>query len=134
MRNNSTPSLPGIYVVTILSSIPMPVTRDKRYVNICAKVDKDNVKIGKAKNLAIREGNYWKDFDRENVIFLPLVILDDIQKAETAILRHLKIYRKRSPKGGLMDWLEGIDVETVVKEVYSVLEKEGIAHEAIHSE
>jgi len=51
--------------------------------------------------------------------------------AETAILRHLKKYRKRSPKGGLMDWLENIETESVIQEVYSVLEKEGIPHEGV---
>ena len=125
------PSSPGIYVARILSDIPMPVTRDKRYVDTCARVDKNNVKVGKAKDLAGRQSNYWKDFDEENVVFIPLAILEDIQQAETAILRHLKDYRKRSPKGGLMDWLENIEIGAVIDEVYSVLDKEGISHKRI---
>jgi hypothetical protein len=100
-------------------------------VDTCARVDKDNVKVGKAKDFAIRQRNYWKDFNEENIVFIPLAILDDIQQAETAILRHLKMYRKRSPKGGLMDWLENIEIEAVIDEVYSVLDKEGIPHEII---
>ena len=63
----------GIYVARIHSKIPMPVTRDKRYVEICAKVDCSNVKIGKAKNLAARQKDYWKDFDEENVKFIRLL-------------------------------------------------------------
>jgi len=84
-NNYKVTSSSGIYVARILSSTPMPVTRDKRYVNICATVDKYNIKIGKAKNLKLRESNYWKDFDKNNVIFRPLAVLDDIQKAETSI-------------------------------------------------
>lgn len=30
-----------------------------------------------------------------------------------------------------MDWLENIDIETTIKEAYSVLRKEGIEHEII---
>lgn len=131
MNNKKAPSSPGIYVARILSDIPMPVTRDKRYVETCARVDKNNVKVGKARNFAIRQSNYWKDFDEENVVFISLAILDDIQRAETAILRHLKKYRKRSPKGRMMDWLENIEIERVIEEVYSVLDKEGIPHEII---
>jgi hypothetical protein len=131
MSNSKAPKSPGIYVARILTDIPMPVTRDKRYVETCARVDNRNVKVGKAQNLAARQSNYWKDFDEENVVFIPLAILDDIQRAETAILRHLKKYRKRSPKGRLMDWLENIGTEAVIKEVYSVLTNEGIRHDAI---
>lgn len=131
MNNIIIPNSPGIYVARIVSTSPMPVTRDKRYVDICARVDNSNVKIGKAKNLASRQKNYWKDFDEENVIFIPLAILENIQQAETAILRHLKEYRKRSPKGGMMDWLENIDIEVVIAEVYSVLDRKGIVYEAV---
>lgn len=133
MNVKKSPNAPGIYVARIITDVPIPVTRDKRYVETCARVDKSNVKVGKAKDLAARQSNYWKDFDEENVVFIPLAILDDIQQAETAILRHLKKYRKRSPKGGLMDWLENIETETVIKEVYSVLIKEGIPHEIIEA-
>jgi len=131
MTMKMAPNAPGIYVARILTDTPMPVTRDKRYVDTCAKVDKKNVKVGKAKNLAARQRNYWKDFDEENIVFIPLAILDDIQRAETEILRHLKEYRKRSPKGGLMDWLENIKIEAVITEAYSVLDKEGIQHKVI---
>ena len=51
----------------------MPVTRDPRYVETCAKVNRANIKVGKAKDLALRESNYWKEFDEENVLFEPLV-------------------------------------------------------------
>ena len=119
----------GIYVARIYSITTMPVTRDKRYVDICARVDSSNVKVGKAKNFLARRKNYWADFDQENVHFQPIAKLDDIQKAETAILRHLKQYRLRSPKGGLMDWLTGIDIESVIRESYIALDQAGIEYE-----
>ena len=52
----------GIYIVTIDSWTPVPVTQDKRYVDICARVDHTNVKVGKAKSLEGRHGSYVKDF------------------------------------------------------------------------
>ena len=81
MNRNNIPTSSGIYVARIYSTTPMPVTRDKRYVEICAKVDKNNVKVGKAKNLSVRQRNYWKDFDENNVEFIPLALVDNIQQA-----------------------------------------------------
>ena len=73
----------------------MPVTRDPRYIEICAKVNRANIKVGKAKDFAIRNSNYWKEFDEENVLFEPLVELDDIVTAERAILRALVTQNSR---------------------------------------
>ena len=44
----------GIYIVQLLNREPMPVTRDQRYVDICAKANKANVKVGKAKDFVTR--------------------------------------------------------------------------------
>ena len=109
----------------------MPVTRDPRYVDTCARVNCRNVKVGKTKNLASRQKNYWKDFDQENVEYVPIALVENIQAAETAILRHLREYRKRSPKGGLMDWLENIEFEMAIAEALQVLKAHGIQHEVL---
>lgn len=74
------PNSPGIYVARVLSNQSVPVTQDSRYVNTCGKVDNSNVKIGKAKSLAARQRDYWKDFGKENVAFIPVALVDDIQK------------------------------------------------------
>ena len=116
----------GIYIVQLLNDEPMPVTRDRRYVDICAKVNKDNVKVGKAENFESRRSNYWKDFDSENVVFEPVARVDDIETAERLILRALKQHRKLSPKGGKLEWLEGISYEDVRSAVYSVLDENGV--------
>ena len=129
--NSSTTS--GIYVAYIHSEKYMPVTRDKRYVDTCARVNKTNVKIGKAKNFKNRHLDYCRDFDKENVEFIPLAGLLEIDLAERAILKKLHEYRLRSPKGGLMDWLENVDVPLVVKIVYEVLESEGFEFRALNN-
>ena len=118
----------GIYIVQLLNKEPMPVTRDRRYVDICAKVNKANVKVGKAKDFATRRLNYDKDFDEENVVFEPLVELDDIKTAERVILRALKQYRKLSPKGGKLEWLEGISYADVKRIALVALDDHGIKY------
>jgi len=132
MTNTHVPNISGIYIVTITSETPMPVTRDSRYIETCAKVNKYNVKIGKANNLAARRLNYWKDFGKENIRFNPLITLKNTQKAETIILRHLKKYRLRSPKGGLLEWLENINEQKAINEIYSILKKENIEYTVIN--
>ena len=106
----------------------MPVTRDPRYVEICAKVNNKNIKVGKAKDFEVRRSNYWKDFDKHNVIFEPIARLEDIKKAEKAILRALKEYRKLSPKGGKLEWLEGISYEKAKTIAVNTLKSEGIKY------
>jgi hypothetical protein len=119
---------PGIYIVRLSNVEPMPVTRDPRYVNICAKVNNTNIKIGKATNLARRKLDYWKEFDQENVIFEPLVNVNNIKEAEKEILRSLKQFRKTSPKGGKLEWLEGISYELAKRIVFETLDRTGIKY------
>jgi hypothetical protein len=121
----------GIYIVQLLNEIPMPVTRDPRYVDICAIVNRTNIKVGKAKDFSIRRLNYWKDFGAESVLFEPLAGLDDIKTAERAILRALKDYRKISPKGGKLEWLEEISYEDVKSIVFAVLYRDGIEYTSL---
>ena len=118
----------GIYIVQLLNDEPMPVTRDPRYVDICAKVNKTNIKIGKAKDFEGRRSNYWKDFDEHNVIFEPLAYLEDIKTAEKIVLRALKQYRKLSPKGGRLEWLEGVSYEKAKSIVFYALQTEGVKY------
>jgi hypothetical protein len=125
------PAQAGLYVAQPKSLGLVPVTRDPRYVENCARVNCTNVKVGKARNLALREKNYHKDFGPENIVFIPLLLTDDIQGAETAVLRELHRYRKRSPKGGLMDWLEGISLEETTAAIFASLKRQGIEYSRI---
>lgn len=114
--------------MALLNEVPMPVTRDARYADTCAKVTRANVKVGKAKNFAIRRSDYCKDFDEGNILFEPLAETDDIVSAEKVILRALKRYRALSPKGGRLEWLEGIAFEDVKILVFAALDKHGIKY------
>lgn len=104
------------------------VTLDPRYVEICARMNRLNVKVGKAKDFATRRANYWKEFDEENVIFEPIAGLDDIVEAKRIILRALKDYRKLSPKSGKPEWLERISYEDAKNIVFARLRQRGIAY------
>ncbi len=121
----------GIYIAILLTDQYMPVTRDPRYVATCARVNSKNVKVGKARSFRIRESNYWQDFDRHNVEFIPIARLAEIERAETAILRRLTAYRLLSPKKGKMDWLVGISPEEVVRSAYAVLDNGSFNYQAI---
>lgn len=117
----------GLYIVRIQNINPMPVTRDTRYVAVCATVDSSNIKVGKAKDFDTRRENYYKDFDQENVLFEPLVATTDFQKAEAIALIALKGFRKLSPKGGKLEWLEGISYEDTKRRVLSALENSDVS-------
>ena len=118
----------GIYIVRLLNDELMPVTRNSRYTNSCAKVNKQHIKIGKALDFDIRRNNYIKDFDEHNVVFEPIVQLEDIITAETAILRELKKFRMLSPKGGKLEWLEDISYENAKETIFSALKKANISY------
>jgi hypothetical protein len=121
----------GIYIVRLLNEVPMPVTRDPRHVEDCGRVNRENVKVGKAKNFKARRANYWSDFDKENVIFEPLTVLADIETAEQAVLETLSQYRIICPKGGQLDWLEDISYEAARSIVFEALDAAGIDHAPI---
>ena len=53
----------GIYIVQLTNEELMPVTRAKSYVDTCAVVNRDNIKIGKALDLSGRRSDYFKEFD-----------------------------------------------------------------------
>ncbi len=109
----------------------MLVTRDKRYVDICARVDSINIKVGKAMDFATRKNNYYKDFDAENVVFEPWIGTKEIRQAETVVLRALKSYRKISPKGGKLEWLEGISYEDTKRIALEAIMNSGIVYEVL---
>lgn len=121
----------GIYIVQLLNEELMPVTRDSRYIAECKKVNKKHIKIGKALDFDIRHKNYIKDFDKHNVIFEPIVQLEDIKSAETAILRELKQFRILSPKGGRLEWLEEISYERAKETIFSALKNADIRYTII---
>lgn len=119
----------GIYIVQLLNETPMPVTRDPRYVEICAKVSRGNIKIGKAQDFEGRKKNYIADFDEQNIIFEPLYRIEDIKTAERLIKRELKPFLKLSPKGGRLEWLEGISYYDAKTSITKVIESSSLDYE-----
>lgn len=126
------PAAPGIYVASLCSTELVPVTRDPRFVARCARVNSLNVKVGKALNLSRRQSDYARDFGT-NCIFLPVAITIEIVDAERAVLRDLKAFRKRSPKGGMMDWLYGLTLDQAVAAVHESLKRANILYERVES-
>lgn len=107
----------------------MPVTRDLRYVKTCARVNQENIKTGKANDFESRKKNYYKDFDRENVVFEELYRIEGTKTAERLIKQRLKPYQKLSPKGGRLKWLEGISYCEVKKAIAEVIEASKLDYE-----
>lgn len=117
----------GLYLVTLNNEEPISVNAsDPRIAHKATKVTKANCKFGRAKNLAVREKRYFKDFGEHNVNFKPLVQLEEIDIAEKAILKCLDNYRIRGRTGRKNEWLENINPEAVEATVFSTLKKTGI--------
>ena len=128
-----TPNISGLYIVRLLNEEPMPIDRDPRRVDTCARVTSANVKVGKTQDLSIRASNYHKVFGEKNALFEPLaqIDLDDIADAEGWVMHCLRRYRKPSPKGRPLEWLEGISYEDAKAAVFRALDKAGIPYDRI---
>lgn len=120
----------GIYIVRLTNDEPIPVTRDRRYIDICARVNKENIKFGKATDFERRKGDYISDLGEENVIFERLYKIKDITKAKRLVRRKLAPFQKLSPKGGRLDWLEGITCQEVKIRIAEVIEASDLEYES----
>ena len=122
--NKITPISSGIYVVTLNNRAPISINaQDPRCADKVYKANYKNVKVGKAKSLKSRMGNYFKTFGEENVNFLPIIITKDFDKAEKIIMKELDNFRVRNPVSNVKtEWLISITrdraVEIVVKKIY----------------
>ena len=114
----------GIYVVTLKNETPISINaQDPRCADKVYKANYKNVKVGKAKSLKARMGNYFKTFGEHNVSFLPIIITKEIDEAEKAIMKELDSYRVRNPVSKRKtEWLLGITrdqaIEIVVTNIY----------------
>ena len=67
--------------------------------------------------------------DREDAPYADTIAeLDDIVTAERVVLRALKQYRKPSPKGGKLEWLEGISYADAKRITLRALDDHGIEY------
>jgi len=125
----------GIYIVTLNNEVPISVNaHDPRRASTSIKVNKMNCKVGKTIRLKGREKDYFRPFKEENVNFILIAILADIDIAERAIKAKVKNFRIRGITGRPNEWLENIlpeDVIRIVIQTLKNLEKGG--HISIYS-
>ena len=112
----------GLYVVTLNNEhLISSRADDKRHADKAVKVNKDHCKFGKAKNLAARRNNYYKTFGQDNVNFYPLAALENISRAEKAILKKLTDHKIKGPAGVKTEWLKGIDKDEIINIAFDTL-------------
>jgi len=117
----------GIYIVTLNNDQPISVNaNDPRIADKAIKVTKKNCKIGKAKDLASREKNYFKVFGECNVNFRPVVKMLEIDAAEKAILARLDQYRIRGKTGRKNEWLQDIEPGELLGVALNALDELGL--------
>lgn len=116
----------GIYLVTLRNEEPISVNaNDPRIAARCIHVTRAHCKVGKARRLDVRRRNYDAVFGAHNVEFRVLARLDDIGRAERAILARLDAWRMRGRTGRRNEWLAGIAPAEVEAHVLAVLREHG---------
>ena len=122
----------GLYVVTLNNSQAISANADdKRIAHKAIKVNKENCKFGKSVNLEKRKYNYYKTFGQENVNFIPIASLSEIELAEQEILKQLSPYRLISPSGNLTEWMQGINASKIIDLAIEILDKLKIYYEIL---
>jgi len=112
----------GLYLVTLNNEEFISVNaNDPRRAKTSIKVNRSNCKFGKAKDLQNREKNYWKVFREQNVNFIPLALMTEIDMAEKMVLKELNKYRVKGRTGMKNEWLENIDYIEVINIAYNIL-------------
>jgi len=119
----------GLYLVTLASDeLISTQAHDARREAAALKVNCENIKIGRAKELAGLEKDYAKTFGEGNPTLHPIVkvapkYLDAAeQRARIALWR----YRVRSPQGRRTVWVKGIGFEEVRRRVLNELHASSI--------
>ena len=116
---------PGIYIVTLNNEISISInSQDPRCADKVYKANNKNVKVGKAKSLKARMGNYHKTFGEGNVNFHPIILTTQIDDAEKIVMKELDQFRVKNPVSKRKtEWLIGITrneaIEIVVKNIYT---------------
>ena len=92
--------------------------------NKILRVNKDNIKFGKSKNLDVRHREY-KEIFGENTNFKIVIQIDNYEKLvnfENHLKKVFEPFCLRSPSNGVqMEWMENIsfvDAENTIKEEY----------------
>lgn len=116
----------GLYVVALTNIEPIAVNaHDPRRAERCIRVNHENCKFGKARDLALRQRAYWRTFGRAVVRFRPIALLDRIDEAEREVLGRLSAWRLRGSTGRRNEWLSGISADEVERIAWTVLTQSG---------
>jgi hypothetical protein len=121
---------PGLYIVALRNEEPISANaHDPRIAERCIKVNREHCKFGKARNLHLREKNYLKSFGAEFVDFRPILLLQEIDRAERLVLAELSAWRVRGTTGRRNEWLHGITPVEVERIAISALVRSGMIFE-----
>jgi hypothetical protein len=118
---------PGIYVVSLSNEEPISSQAgDSRNEVGAISVNKNNIKVGKARNLAAREKSYQKTFGADIVRFHPIALTSEQDVAEKVILRKLGPYRATNPStGARVEWLENVTEAEAITMAVRALQDDG---------
>ena len=105
----------GIYIVTLNNEEAISCNaHDKRIAHKAIKVNKKNIKVGRAKDLESRKKYYHLPFGRQNVNFQIIRTFPTFEETcffEKQIMNRLENYRIVSPAGRKNEWLGGPNCE-----------------------
>ena len=128
LQNHSINS--GLYIVTLNNEEPISAQADDpRAAERAIKVNKDNIKVGKAADLSARKNQYYNTFDRDNVNFQTVVKIADIDLAESLASSKLNEYKLQNPSTGrITEWMKWVEPEQLTKIIYEALDKNNIEY------
>ena len=112
----------GIYVVELLNKEPIfSCSHDKRKGKQGTPLTKGHIKFGKAVDLDRRQKNYLKTFGDGNFNFQVVHITSQIDEIEKRIMKEVDEYRVRGTFGRKLEWLEGININNLIKVIDAVV-------------
>lgn len=127
-------SAAGVYIVTLNNDVRISVNaHDSRIAANAIAVNRANVKVGKARNLAIRRANYIRTFGADNVNFYPIALVEDIATVEQQVLARLCKHCLRGRTRRRNEWLTGITAAEVEAAVVATLREGGFQFQLIGS-
>lgn len=119
----------GLYIVSLTNDAPISVNaNDPRIASKCVTVTRLNCKFGRTVHLTRRSHSYARIFGPSNVTFVPIAEVEELHRAERAVLQQLDRFRLRGPTRRKNEWLSGITPAEVEDIVFSTLDREGIAY------
>lgn len=121
----------GIYIVTLNNEeLISTQAHDRRFDDKdVLMVNRDNRKFGKAIDFNGRERQgYCRTFGDNNVNFLPIVAVEDIDHAENVVKSKLTHWCLRSPSNRQTEWTAGIGTTEMIELIKSAMIEHNLRH------